>query len=238
MIDFHSHILPGIDDGSESVAESLQMLRTSFQKGIEKIVATPHFYASKESPGEFLEKREASWCRLSASLEKDMPEIYAGAEVYYYNGISRTECLQKLCIGDSGVLLLEMPFVRWSGRMINEVIALAQGTDCTVLLAHIDRYMHFQPPDIWDTLEDNGVLFQVNASYFLDGWKSRRKAFGLLRECRIAVLGSDCHNMESRPQNLDAAYAAIEKKFGKETVIEMTERAERLLKTGGRGKDF
>ncbi|MCD7864619.1 MAG: hypothetical protein LUG54_01055 [Clostridiales bacterium] len=51
MIDFHSHILPGIDDGSESVAESLQMLRTSFQKGIEKNSRYAAFLCVKRVPG-------------------------------------------------------------------------------------------------------------------------------------------------------------------------------------------
>ncbi len=229
MIDFHSHILPGVDDGSASVEESLKMLRASSRKGIEKIAAMPHFYAAEESPEEFLERRDASRRRLDAALEEGMPEIHAGAEVCYYTGISRTKELQRLTIGGSGVLLLEMPFARWPGRTVDEVISLAEGTGLTVLLAHIDRYLPAQAPEVWDTLEENGVLFQVNASFFLGGWGSRRRACRLLREGRVAVLGSDCHNTGSRPQNLDAAYGVIRKKFGRETVSEMTERADRLL---------
>ncbi|MCD8230649.1 MAG: capsular polysaccharide biosynthesis protein [Clostridiales bacterium] len=229
MIDFHSHILPGIDDGSSSMAESLQMLRISRQKGVEKMVATPHFYAAKESPEEFLKRRDTSWRLLSSLHKADMPDVYVGAEVYYYTGISRTDDIQKLCIGGTNVLLLEMPFHRWPERMIQEVISLAQGGDLTVLLAHIDRYLDSQKPDIWKLLAANGVLFQVNASFFLDGWKSKRKAFRMLREGKIAVLGSDCHNMKDRKPNLDLACAVIRDKFGEKAVLDITQRSERLL---------
>ena len=57
MIDFHSHILPGIDDGSRSLETSLEMLRLSRKQGVDYIVATPHFYAMKDRTQEFFERR-------------------------------------------------------------------------------------------------------------------------------------------------------------------------------------
>ncbi len=232
MIDFHAHILPGIDDGSSSIEESIRMLRLSYRQGVEKIVATPHFYASKESPSHFLKRRNEAWSRLSEALSEgmtDVPQIYLGAEVYYYTGISHTEDLQSLCVENTNVLLLEMPFHKWDDRMINEVISLAQDTDLTILLAHIDRYLSWQSNDTWDTLVENGVLFQVNASAFLDGWRLRRRVCRLLQDGRIEVLGSDCHNMTNRKTNLDEAFAMIQDKFGPACVNELTERAKRLL---------
>ncbi|MCD7917101.1 MAG: capsular polysaccharide biosynthesis protein [Clostridiales bacterium] len=229
MIDFHSHIIPCVDDGSSSVEESVQMLRLSYQDGVRKIVATPHFYAQEDTPDRFLARRDAAWERLAPRLSEDMPEIYLGAEVYYYDGISNTECLSQLCVGQSSLLLLEMPFRKWSERMIAEAIDIVRGRGFTVLLAHVDRYFTFQDPDVWDLLSENGVLFQVNAVAFLDGWLSRRRALRLLREGKIAALGSDCHNMTSRKPNLGRAYAEIEKRAGQDVLRQIDEKSGRLL---------
>ncbi len=229
MVDFHSHILPAMDDGSSSVEESIEMLRLSYRGGIRKMAATPHFYAQKEAPERFLERREAAWGRLAPMLPEDSPRIMLGAEVCFYAGISNTEALPQLCLEQSRLLLLEMPFQRWSERMTAEAVSIARDRGLTVLLAHIDRYLALQPPDIWDELAANGILFQVNASAFLGSWLSRRKVYKLLREGKIAALGSDCHNMRSRKPNLDAAVEAIGNKMGQETARRMEERAERLL---------
>jgi len=64
MIDFHSHVLPKLDDGSRSTKESVEMMRRAVSQGITAMVATPHFYADRETPKEFLKRREESWKRL------------------------------------------------------------------------------------------------------------------------------------------------------------------------------
>ncbi|MCD8124160.1 MAG: histidinol-phosphatase [Lachnospiraceae bacterium] len=232
MIDFHAHVLPGLDDGSSSIEESIEMLRLSFREGVRTIVATPHFYAHKEAPEHFLERRRKSWEQLAPQLPDDAPEIYLGAEVYYYTGISNTEDLPRLCVGEGRTLLLEMPFHKWSERMVEEVTDIAQDTDITVLLAHIDRYLASQDAETWEELAENGVLFQMNASAFLNGWLARRRALKLLQEGKIAVLGSDCHNMGERKPNLGEALDVIRKKSGVRTVHALTENAERLLISG------
>lgn len=205
------------------------MLRLSYQDGIRKIVATPHFYAQEDTPDRFLARRDAAWKRLATKLPEDVPEIYLGAEVYYYAGISNTECLSQLCVGQGSLLLLEMPFQKWSERMIAEAIDIVRDRGFTVLLAHIDRYFAFQDPDVWDLLTENGVLFQVNADAFLSGWRCRRRALRLLREGKIAALGSDCHNMTKRKPNLGRAYAEIEKRVGQDVLRQVDEKSGRLL---------
>lgn len=193
------------------------------------MVATPHFYAQKEAPERFLARRGAAWERLASALQDDTPEIYLGAEVCYYAGVSQTESLPRLCVEGTNLLLLEMPFQKWTGRVTAEVIQIAQDRGLRVLLAHIDRYLTFQTPDTWERLAANGVLFQVNASAFLDGWSSRRRACKLLREGAIAALGSDCHNMKNRKPNLGEALPVIQKKVGQEAVYRITEKADGLL---------
>ncbi len=96
MIDFHTHILPALDDGSRDVTESVAMMSMLAEQGIQTVVATPHFYANEHSVEHFLERRTAAYERLSAALPEGGPRLLCGAEVCYYPGISRLDGLQRL----------------------------------------------------------------------------------------------------------------------------------------------
>ena len=81
MIDFHAHILPGIDDGSKSVDESLVMLAMEAEQGVGCVVATPHFYPRHDDPREFLTVRDAALSVLRSRLKSDMPGIIPGCNI-------------------------------------------------------------------------------------------------------------------------------------------------------------
>lgn len=208
MIDIHSHVLPGMDDGSRSVEESLAMLEALAAQGIAYVAATPHFYAEENSPETFLTRRSASVERLREAWGPGLPELKLGAEVCYFEGIGRCEGIERLCIEDTDLLLLEMPFCRWSHHVLHEVWELQTQSRVTVLLAHIERYMRHQDKDVWRDLAEWGVLNQCNASFFLD-WRTRPKAMRMLRSGQIHLLGSDCHNMEERPPRLGEALEVL-----------------------------
>lgn len=167
MIDFHSHILPGMDDGSQTVEESLTLLEMLRAQGVDTVAATPHFYARENSPEVFLRRRGEAWERLNARLTPGGPQVLLGAEVRYYRGISRLEELHRLCLSGTHVLLLEMPFSPWSSGILEELEDLLR-EDITVVLAHIERYLPDQPHELWPRLRHMGALFQCNASFFLD----------------------------------------------------------------------
>lgn len=214
IIDIHSHILPGIDDGSRSVEESLRLLAESARQGVCMIVATPHFYPTDTSLKDFLKKRKLAAEKLLKGLSSEMPEILLGAEVYYFDGISRAEGIEKLQIGESGFLLLEMPFEYWNERVVNEVISLKYEKNINIILAHIERYMQYhQKKSVWKELRNNGIYMQCNAEFFLN-WKTKRKAARMLLNGEIDFLGSDCHNMTRRPPRLLEAYEMIDKMAG------------------------
>lgn len=207
MIDVHSHVLPGIDDGSKNVEESLAMLRASAQQGIGCVVATPHFYPMENSPERFLERRKATAERLRAAWQPGLPKLLLGAEVYYFTGISQSEDIDGLCLGGT-LLLLEMPFCPWTDRMVAEAIALHEQRGLNVVLAHIERYFQWQPKWLWEELLDRGLLMQCNASFFLN-WRTKRKARKMLAEGKIHLLGSDAHNTSSRPPRMGEARSSI-----------------------------
>lgn len=228
MIDFHCHILPGIDDGSQSVEESLEMIRAQTQQGIDTIVASSHFYADQRSPASFLERRSQAWEKLRAALPEDAPRILLGAEVLYFPGMSRSEELMGLCVQGTNLLLLEMPFISWPEHMIREVRDLARSRRYTILMAHIERYYFKQDVSVWDSFLDEGIQMQSNAEFFLP-FRTRGKALKLLREGRIHVLGTDCHNMDARRPRMDEAVKIIRKRLGSETVSEIDSYGRDLL---------
>ena len=228
MVDFHSHILPCIDDGSQSVEESVELLAMLSEQGVETVVATPHFFAERESIEDFLKRRQSSYEALCAELPQGMPKIVLGAEVKYYNGICHLEDLRKLCVGNSNMLLLELPMSKWTEYTVREVIDLSNSKGITVVLAHIDRYLAFQDNDVWGRFLESGILFQVNASFFTER-RSRRKAFSLIKNNSIHFLGSDCHRILTRPPYIGQAVEIIEKKLGEEFVALMTEYASSML---------
>ena len=213
MIDWHSHILPGVDDGSKDVAESIAMLQMQASQGVETVIATPHFYANDETVAAFLERREKALEALKGELPENMPRLLLGAEVRYYQGISRMEALMDLRIQGSKVLLLEMPMSVWSESTVRELIEMSGKSGVQIVLAHVERYLRLQKQSVWDRIADSGILMQVNANYFT-ALTSKRKALSLLGEGMVHFLGSDCHNLTSRPPLLGKAFEVIRKKFG------------------------
>lgn len=220
MIDFHSHILPAIDDGSQSLEQTEKMLQSAWSQGVRHQVATPHFYADKMIPEEFLEKRKRGY-EQALSLEGELPQIHLGAEVAYFPGMSRSDAVQQLQIGQTGLLLVEMPFTTWTDRMVEDVCMLTDRQGLTPVLAHVERYRQRDRfPRYLDMLLASDALFQYNASAFLEratrGWAMRQ-----LKKGCVHFLGSDCHNLTGRAPNLGDAAQQIQKKAGIELLDEI-----------------
>lgn len=228
MIDLHSHILPGVDDGSHDVQMSYGMLSAMQQQGVEAVVATPHFYALQDNPEDFLQRRAEAFEMLQ--LGSDMPRVLLGTEVAYFDGMSNTDQLEKMQLGNSGLLLVEMPFGPWSQRMISEICLLLVQQGLRPVLAHVDRYRRKdQLPRYAGELLEQGVLFQCNAQAFIDV-TSRRWALGQLAHDQIHFLGSDTHNLTTRSPNLQQAAQIITKKLGSGVLEELTQFSKEMLK--------
>lgn len=220
MIDWHSHILPGLDDGSKDVAESVSMIGMQASQGVETVIATPHFYANDETVDSFLSRRSKAMEALKPQLPENAPRILLGAEVRYYQGISRLEGLKKLTVEGSKLLLLEMPMGAWTESMVRELVELSGKSSVRIVLAHVERYMKQQKQSVWDRIIESGILMQVNASFFAS-FTSKRKALNLLQNGVVQFVGSDCHNITTRPPMLGKALTVIRKKLGDDYLDQM-----------------
>ena len=230
MIDWHTHILPGMDDGSHDVAESISMINMQVSQGVHTVIATPHFYANDETVDSFLGRRKKALELLRAELPEGPAEIRLGAEDRYYQGISRMADLKALRIEGSKLLLLEMPMTGWTEYMVRELIELSGKSSIRIVLAHIERYLSLQKQAVWERIYDSGILMQVNASFFTT-LASKRKAISLLRKGKIHFVGSDCHNMTSRSPQIGKAFEIIQKKLGDNYLSQMNEYGYSMLAT-------
>lgn len=214
MIDIHTHVLPKMDDGSKSIKESVAMLRCIQKEGIDFVVATPHFYAHKESIHRFLKRRAYSAEYLFQSRlfqEVKLPEVLLGAEVTYFSGISGCDDLELLALEHSDIILLELPFCKWDSEMIREIQEIQNRRNLQVMIAHLERYLSIRENRKYiDQLLEMDVLIQISTGAFSDR-KVRRKAIQWGKLGCIDVLGSDAHNMSSRKPNWKDCLHAMDK---------------------------
>lgn len=214
--DFHSHILPCVDDGSASVEESLAMLRLEAEQGVKHVVATPHFYPRYDTPEQFLARREQAMAQLREAMaaEPGLPEITLGAEVYFFRGMSESDVLSQLTFGQKRCILIEMPFGSWTTEMYRELEELRTRRGFLPIVAHVDRYIRpFHTHGIPQRLAELPVLVQANTEFFLDR-RTSAMAMRMLKADAIQLLGTDCHNLTSRRPDMAQALEKIQKKLG------------------------
>ena len=208
--DLHSHVLPGIDDGSGSLEESLAMLRENAAQGINIMAATPHFDPQFDTPEDFLSRRNKAAEELLKEMEPGMPRLLLGAEVRYFRGISESDALPLLTLEGGKALLLELPPAPWPEELWQELTRFRLQTGIVPVIAHIDRYIGpFRTRGIPERLEELDLLVQANSSFFLKK-TTALLALRLLREGKIHLLGSDCHGMRYRRPDLGAALEKIQ----------------------------
>lgn len=175
-MDMHTHILPGIDDGSQTIEQTSNMLRTAYDEGIRVIVATPHF--GIRNPGITIDKAKRALEETQKKADEITPglKLILGAELFYSDGIidslDRGECPT---IGGTSFALVEFS-TRDSKDRINKCIQEMLWKGYKPIIAHIERY-HSLEGDI-ETVRDmvnHGVAVQINCRSFLDKAPSKEE---------------------------------------------------------------
>lgn len=230
MIDCHSHIIPNIDDGAESVEMAMEMLKQSAKHGVTDIISTSHCYPRyAQSIDHFLEKRTNGFEMLKDAIKEsniDVPRIHLGSEVNMITDIAEFSNISKLCIEDTKYILIEMPYTPWKEWMFDSVYRLTL-MGLKPIMAHIDRFL-FQDKALLDTLFELDVLYQVNAELFLAKNVSKF-ANDLLTSGHAHLLGTDMHNLSDRKTTMDAVYENIMKRYGQGCIDYFNENARCVL---------
>lgn len=207
-LDYHAHILPGCDHGSDSLQVSLRQIALSKAAGIQTICATSHFYPNEESVASFLRRRDRSWAALREQLSPEDPAVELGAEVLICDGMERMESLSALCRQGTNELLLELPFYTWQRSVWETIYALHEDTPLRVVIAHGDRY----PVKDIERLMQEGISIQLNVSCFRHPLK-RKRYLDWIASGAVSYLGSDIHGTEIGYREWEACWKLLDKTF-------------------------
>ncbi|MBP5255472.1 MAG: hypothetical protein J6Z80_00295 [Clostridia bacterium] len=190
-IDFHSHILPGIDDGAKHSADSVQYVHRAREIGIETVIATPHFYPHKRLVRDFLSIRNASFERLMSFADDRFPKIVRGAEVLCCAGIDRMEGIERLCVEGTDILMLELPFnpADHTEELFETVENLIERLKLQVIMVHPHRY----PDDTVMRMVSIGSRLQLNAADASGRFSLAKRTKKFIDTGAVCALGTDMH---------------------------------------------
>lgn len=198
LTDIHSHLLPGIDDGAQSLEESVALIRGLMDLGYKKLVTTPHiihdFYPNDpviiQSKLEYLQQRlveEGISVDLSAAAEYHLDEFF----------MEQLEKNAPLLTFGNNYVLFETPFMNES-VYLKECIFKLISRGLKPVLAHPERYIYLHNNfSLVEDLLNRGVLFQININSLRGHYSKAAKTMAekLIKEGWVHFLGSDCHSM-------------------------------------------
>lgn len=217
MIDIHNHTLYGVDDGPDTIEESIQMLKTAKKQGIDAIILTPHYRHGMFSYPK--ERIEAHFEKLEEEADTIGIGLYLGCE--YHVGSQVAEHMQSgRChtLADSDYVLTEYSYESEYSKVVQNTQKLINCGYIPVI-AHAERYRcFFTAPERCEEMQEIGALIQLNADSVLgkEGWGISRFCKKVLKNQWADVIASDAHNMEDRSNHLGECRAYVVKKYGHE----------------------
>jgi len=212
VIDLHSHILHGLDDGARTLADSLEIARAAVADGITLMAATPHVRDDYPTDAASMERRLREL--REALVAQDVPlELRGGGEIAldWLVRLPADELRRFGLAGNPAYLLVETPYTGWPLGLDESLLGLREG-GITPVLAHPERNAELQAaPERLVPLVEAGVLVQVTAAS-LDGRLGRRAAAvatALVERGLCHLVASDAHESSVRGVGLAAAAAAV-----------------------------
>ncbi|MBR5899788.1 MAG: hypothetical protein IKZ38_00130 [Clostridia bacterium] len=213
LIDVHSHVLPMVDDGSQSVNDSLEMVKKAISQGVSHLVLTPHYRGVFNLCANELNE---AFDKFNEQVKRNYPQInlYLGQEIHADGEIKRMVLNgELLTVNGNKHLLLEFKYNEECD--IVEYIYEFKRLGYKPIVAHVERYSYLTDDDIAE-IKSVGGLIQINAESLLgkSDFCSKRKAVKLIKQGLIDVVAGDFHSQ--RPYLMADAYKFVSKKFGED----------------------
>ena len=216
LIDIHCHILPKVDDGPDSVEESLKILKDMRRQGIKHVIVTPHYRPEMFEPSM---KRVIYSYRHLRDIAYDMGVSMSLGCEYYRNEqiIDHMDNRKRPSMAGSRYVLIEFSMNDLFPTIRNYVYELITH-GYQPIIAHVERYFCCQKMEKIQELKDMGALIQVNAGSVLgeEGWKLKKFCLELMKKDLIDFIASDTHNTSDRKLNLKKCASYVTKKMGKQ----------------------
>ena len=221
MIDLHSHLLPGIDDGSDSLELSRELLVSAVEEGITDLCVTPHFMLH----GPYrMEKKELK--KRFNRFKKDVSDLdlrlYLGNEILIEKGIDELLENDRICsLNDTRYVLIELPFDRYFDELDEYLYNIS--LNYQIIIAHPERYSYVRKDHnyIRQWLSE-GYLLQANQTSLFHH-KTRSCVLEMITRGELSFLASDSHDQE-RPTTLKEAYRLVSESFSEESADLLMER--------------
>jgi len=211
VIDLHTHILPGIDDGARDLDDSLAIARDCVADGVTAVAATPHVRDDYPTTAATIAAATDELRRALAEAGIRL-DVHAGGEIAHTR-LHRLEPgeLQRLALAGGRYLLVEFPYYGWPQRLAEQLEPLRE-LGLRAILAHPERNADVAAaPELLRPFVEAGVLVQVTASSVTGalGRSSRRAAHSLIRRELAHLIASDAHSPNLRAAGLSAAARAL-----------------------------
>lgn len=217
MVDLHSHILFGIDDGPKTYEESVRLIEMEIDNCVDTVALTPHFCIGHGNPEEFLEERDKLTTDLISSISASglRMTLIQAAEVRLSPELIGLSSIKSFCYAGEGYMLVELPleyYYDWIPIVLYELRLYG----ITPVLAHVERYSYFyENSKLLADLVSAGCMAQVNAGSLVDGSRSKQRfVFSIIQKHLVQVMATDAHSVEQRPPKLEQAMGIVVKKFG------------------------
>ena len=217
MFDMHCHIIPSVDDGAKSLELSLKMLQVEYSAGVRHVILTPHYRRGMfETDRDTVEKK---YGELKEAAARELPDLrlYLGCE-YHSDGelVERVRSDYRYRMNGGRHVLLEFSEGD-SQKYIKEKVYKLRSAGFVPAIAHIERYSACNKDlDFVAELGRLGCLIQVNADSLIgkDGRQAKKFSRDLVKEDLLDLIGSDGHNLTSRPVRIEECRKWLEKKAG------------------------
>ena len=213
MIDIHSHILFGVDDGPENIEESIEMLRDAKEQGVQVIIATPHY-----RHGMFpyvKEEIDINYARLKQEAKNIGIDLYLGTEQHVNSMlVDHLESGRCRTLADSSYVLVEYKY-ETEFTYIKESVQDLLRHGYVPIVAHVERYACMDRIENIEFLREIGAMIQVNADAIIgkDGFRAKSYNKKLLKNCLVDFVGSDAHGVKKRKSNLGKCSEYLYKKY-------------------------
>jgi protein-tyrosine phosphatase len=236
MIDMHSHILPGIDDGAADWDQSLAMARVAVEDGITDMVCTPHWILGKYENDRRKVLLRFAELEKRLEMEKVPLHIHPGTEIHVDVSVpERLKAGALLTLNDGGgYVLLELP-EETLPENLHEFFWNLQINGYTPVLSHVERntWLREDPRLLFDWVQ-NGILTQITALSLLGGFTEEIREFALflVDHHLIHMVVTDTHGLRMRPPKLSGAYRTIEEAAGPEAADRMFRDTPRRILNG------
>ena len=206
MIDLHSHVLFDIDDGPETLYESMRLCEMGVEYGIDCITATSHLYHPDEIVS-FLRRRNDRILRVREEIERRSLQLrlYPGAEVFVDDAIFHASHLDKVTLNGSRYLLIEFEFHGLSARRLIRYVDTVFEMGLVPIIAHPERYSYLQQDfGLVQFLTERGAFFQINADSLagLTGFEEFDLAYRMVRHKAASFIATDAHSLLGRTNEL------------------------------------